>query len=403
MKIPYLTTSFSEKAKQAKSRFANILNTKAKKAGVLALAVILLFALVCGIIVGCVKNKPTNATKIVPGDTVVVTRYAQLVSADENTPYDLYEGDLLFVVYENDDTYHVQMPYMSHPAIFGDIEKSAVSKDAEKLAKANYASIKPLAAVYTNKGDVEKETYYSMQTPLRVIKRDGKWVEVSFAAGVDNKWVKSEDIEPVIPSTQVDFDYLDLQKRVDAGEEQWRLSPHEVVNDYLASRKVTAHMRIDANQMEETSANTMSYITEGYFVSVYQPIKKGEDGIWVVSNASLMKGQMDDAVPADVKAIVNSGMGWRINLKENKIIYTPYSSKQSWSVEDLAAQMGFDAKDYYGKDLDIMIYEYTAPKGNTAYLFVFDDEQLIGHAELDTKDKLELAKQTFIKWTEGDK
>ena len=109
---------------------------------------------------------------------------------------------------------------------------------------------------------------------------------------------------------------------------------------------------------------------------------------------------MDDAVPADVKVIVNSGMGWRINLKGNKMIYTHYSSKQSWSVEDLAAQMGFDAKDYYGKDLDIMIYEYTAPKGNTAYLFVFDDAQLIGHAELDTKDKLELAKQTLIKWTE---
>ena len=398
MKTPFLTTSFSENAKQAKSRFVNILDTKSKKVGALALAVILLFALVCGIIVGCVQNKPTNATTIMPGDTVAVTQDSEIA---EGVP--VHKGDLLFVVYENDDTYHVQMPYMSHPATFGNIEKSAVSKDAEKLANANYASIKPLAAVYTNKGDADKETYYSMQTPLQIIKRDGKWVEVSFAAGVDNKWVKREDIEPVIPSTQVDFDYLDLQKRVDAGEEQWRLSPHEVVNDYLASRKVTAHMRIDANQMEETSANTMSYITEGYFVSVYQPIKKGEDGIWVVSNASLMKGQMDDAVPADVKAIVNSGMGWRINLKENKIIYTPYNSKQSWSVEDLAAQMGFEAKDYYGKDLDIMIYEYTAPKGNTAYLFVFDDAQLIGHTELDTKDKLELAKQTLIKWTGGDK
>lgn len=395
MKIPFLTTSFSENAKQAKSRFANILDTKAKKLGVLALAVILLLALVCGIIVGCVQNKPKNATKIVPGDTVVVTRKSEIAEG-----VTARKGDLLFVIYEDADTYHVQMPYMSHPANYGNIDKTAVSKDATLLAKANYASIKPLAGVYTNKGDAEQETYYSMQTPLKVIKRDGKWVEVSFAAGVDNKWVKSEDIEPVIPSTQVDLDYLELQKRVDAGEEQWRLLPHEVVNDYLASRKVTAHMRIDANQMEETSANTMSYITEGYFVSVYQPIKKGEGGIWVISNASLMKGQMDDAVPADVKVIVNSGMGWRINLKGNKMIYTQYSSKQSWSVEDLAAQMGIDAKDYYGKDLDIMIYEYTAPKGNTAYLFVFDDAQLIGYTELDTKDKLELAKQTLIKWTE---
>ncbi len=401
MKTPFLTTRLSENAEQAKSRFANILNTKAKKFGVILLLTVIVMSTVFGMLFAFTRQVPKS--EIAPGDTVAVTQDTSMTDASGKVICDLQAGDLLFVIYEEADTFHVQLPYMSHPAMYGYIEKSAVSKDAEKLANANFASIKPLAGVYKNKGDVEKETYYTMQTPLIVLKRDGAWVEVSFAAGVDNKWVKSEDIEPVIPSTQVDFDYLDLQKRVDAGEEQWRLSPHEVVNDYLASRKVTAHMRIDANQMEETSANTMSYITEGYFVSVYQPIKKGEGGIWVVSNALLKKGQMDDAVPADVKAIVNSGMGWRICLNENKIIYTPYNSKQSWSVEDLAARMGFNAKDYYGKEIDVMIYEYTAPKGNTAYMFLFDDEQLIAHYELDTAEKLETAKRTLIQWTERDK
>jgi len=50
-----------------------------------------------------------------------------------------------------------------------------------------------------------------------------------------------------------------------------------------------------------------------------------------------------------------------------------------------------------------MIYEYTAPKGNTAYMFLFDDEQLIAHYELDTAEKLETAKRTLIQWTERDK
>lgn len=408
MKTPFLTTTFSENAEQAKSRFANILDTKAKKLGAFALAAVILLVVICGIVVTSVQK---NSGDIVPGDTVVLTRDAEI--ADEVTAY---KGDLLYVIYEEADTYHVQMPYMSYPATYGYVEKSAVSKDAEKLGKANYVALKP-GTVYHYEDrtpmPIENRDGVAIDGPMRgpgyytqvlVTRREGEWCEVSLTGGLDNIWVKSADMEPIVLPNNVDLDYLDLQRRVDAGEEQWRLSAGKVINDYLRNtKKAPQEKLVDEEKLGRTqhvAPFLSTNIEEDYSVTVYQPIKKGEGGIWVVNDATLMRGQMDAAVPEDVQVIVNSGMGWRINLTENKMIYTPYSSKQSWTVEDLAAQMGFDAKDYYGKDIDVMIYEYTAPKGETAYMFLFDDAQLIAHYELDTKDKLELAKQTFIKWTE---
>ncbi len=395
MKTPFLTTNFTESGKRVKNRFANILNTKMKRCGAVVLLLAVLISGVCAALVACKREVKT--TEIVPGDTVVLIRDVQ-ISEDITAK----KGDLVFVIYDEKDTYHIQLPYMSHPAIYGTVEKTAVSKAADKLAQANHASIKPLGNVYENKGDVKPQTYYSMRTPLTVLSREGAWTEVSFAAGVDNVWVKSKDIDPIIPSTQVDLDYLQLQRKVDAGQDSWRLSPYAVINDYLASRPATKDIHIREDRLEPTSANTISYVDEGFSISVYQPIKKDETGIWVVSSAALRRGQMEDVLPEGTEVKVNSGMGWRIRVEENRMIYTP-DSKVSWSVETLAERMGINAADYYGKDIDILIFEYIAPKGDTAYMFLFDDEQLIGHYELDTPTRLETAKQALIHWTEGRK
>lgn len=394
MKTPFLTTNFSENAKRAKSRFANILNTKLKRCGAALLVLAMLISGACAALVAC--KREVTATAIVPGDTVVLTRDVQ-ISEDITAK----KGDLVFVIYDEDNIYHIQMPYLSHPATYGTVEKTAVSKAADKLAQANHASIQPLGNVYANKGDVKPQTYYSMRTPLMVLSREGAWTEVSFAAGVDNVWVKSKDIDPIIPSTQVDLDYLQLQRQVDGGEESWRLSPYAVINDYLASRPATKDIHIREDRLEPTSANTISYVDEGFYISVYQPVKKDESGIWVISSADLKRGQMEDVLPEGTEVKVNSGMGWRINIDGDRVIYTSDSS-QRWTVENFAKRLGINAKDYYGKDIDIMIFEYTAPKGDTAYMFLFDDEQLIGHYELDTKTRLETAKQTLIRWTGGE-
>ncbi len=53
MRIPFLTTSFSESGRQAKTRFANILNRNTKRRGLLAMTLLLSSALLCGILVGC--------------------------------------------------------------------------------------------------------------------------------------------------------------------------------------------------------------------------------------------------------------------------------------------------------------------------------------------------------------
>ena len=53
---PTLSTSFSESGKSAKKRFDNILNTKAKKAGVLAFVLVLLLVSIIGMLIGFNQN-----------------------------------------------------------------------------------------------------------------------------------------------------------------------------------------------------------------------------------------------------------------------------------------------------------------------------------------------------------
>lgn len=53
MKTPFLTTSFSESGKRAKSRFANILNMRTKKRGMLMLVLLICVTLLCSVLIGC--------------------------------------------------------------------------------------------------------------------------------------------------------------------------------------------------------------------------------------------------------------------------------------------------------------------------------------------------------------
>ena len=57
IKLPSLSTSFSESGKSAKRRFDNILSTRAKKTGVFAFALILLIVGIVGIIFGFNSDK----------------------------------------------------------------------------------------------------------------------------------------------------------------------------------------------------------------------------------------------------------------------------------------------------------------------------------------------------------
>ena len=56
IKPPFLSTSFFEEGKNAKRRFANILNSKAKKVGVMLIIISVLFAGIAGAAVTIRKN-----------------------------------------------------------------------------------------------------------------------------------------------------------------------------------------------------------------------------------------------------------------------------------------------------------------------------------------------------------
>lgn len=72
MKTPFLTTSFSESGKQAKSRFANILNTRIKKRGLLAMALLVCIMAVCSALLGCGEASSVAIIGDADGPTNVV-------------------------------------------------------------------------------------------------------------------------------------------------------------------------------------------------------------------------------------------------------------------------------------------------------------------------------------------
>ncbi len=72
MKTPFLTTSFSESGKQAKSRFANILNMRIKKRGTFVLMLLICVTLLCSVLVGCGESSSVGVIGGADGPTNVV-------------------------------------------------------------------------------------------------------------------------------------------------------------------------------------------------------------------------------------------------------------------------------------------------------------------------------------------
>ena len=112
-----------------------------------------------------------------------------------------------------------------------------------------------------------------------------------------------EVMEPIGPAVRIDTSFFtseeratELQKRVDAGQDEWRKDPLEVVKLEAPSRGL--HPELDYKRALENPDDADDVIWVGveagdevYAICLIQPVKKGEGGVWVISeiNPALVK------------------------------------------------------------------------------------------------------------------
>ena len=406
IKPPSLSTSFSESGKRAKKRFDNILNIKAKKTGVLAFALVLVSISVVGIVVSCHKDIPQSrgASEKFSG-TAIIVNDTDLFSDSEGKNkihefYTLKKNDLVYVIYhENDYFYYIQTAVMDIPSTQGYVSKKAVSFDLNLFNNANSGVVKS-GKIY--KSPNEDDVYEKSATYVfHIAKRQGEWAEVNLRGGDYDKWVKTADISYDLIPFMIDLSYTNLQRDVDNGHQSWLLDPLEVARDYVYNtlNKTGGEFKV-FNDSSVTGSISYSYTKAGekeIQVVVYQPIKKGESGIWVVNKGTLMRNQIEDVIPYDRQVDANSNAVWRIRLTEN-IDYINPKTGIEFNFEQEAKKLGINISEYYGHDLDAFIYSVETAKHSSQqytrspYIFIFEGTNMIAYRDLQTVENEGFAK-----------
>lgn len=187
MRIPFLTTTFSENGNRAKKRFQNILNSNKKK-GVIIPIIFLVSIVLFEVLVSCGTEDlgiiggadgPTAVfvssifnNKNVPEDS----QYLACVPKDntalyydrylENKAFDIEKGTLLAVIEDKDGICYVQTSTLSQDAPEGYISKDQLSFNVHDSANPfhsndiSYFSVYPFLYEYVEKEFIESNKPY---------------------------------------------------------------------------------------------------------------------------------------------------------------------------------------------------------------------------------------------------
>lgn len=185
-KAPMLSTSFSGNAKEAKTRFENILNTKKKK-GVMFFCVAVVLLVAAGLCFGLTSPKTVyEKSAILKSDGHLYYDEALTVSA-----YNLKSNNLLEIIYETDSAYYVRCAVMDIPAAEGYIAKSAVSFEFEKANQG----VLSVCDIYNSPDETDiYEASSQSGRVCSVYETSGDYTKISLIGGVDDKWVKTKNI-----------------------------------------------------------------------------------------------------------------------------------------------------------------------------------------------------------------
>lgn len=80
----------------------------------------------------------------------------------------------------------------------------------------------------------------------------------------------------------------------------------------------------------------------------------------------------------------------------NKYKYTDSSLNINFDLEQMAESRGVDINDYIGKEVDIYLYDLNQRKNSSSYIFVFEDDKLIGYEKIQN-NKSHIVKQVLNK------
>lgn len=312
IKLPSLSTSFSESGKSAKRRFDNILSTRAKKTGVFAFALILLIVGIVGIIFGF------NSDKDISYACKTFDCSFDLPKSWENK-YEIEERNNIVYVYHK----AIRQEYGEGTGLIFYIERLSGDKlSHEDITDPGNRTIALQGGGYTYVFGMPTDVQYPIWEG-----GDKALADDYLKMTKDNDKIK-KSIKSVSPMTRsggrlnmpgtaiitkdTDLSYTDLQREVDNGHQPWRLDPLNVARDYVYNtlNKNGGEFEVYYDD-SATGSITYSYTKPGekeIQVVVYQPIKKDNSGIWVVSNRSIIDYKISNIIPSDRQIIVNSGM-----------------------------------------------------------------------------------------------
>ena len=197
-----------------------------------------------------------------------------------------------------------------------------------------------------------------------------------------------------IITKDTDLSYTDLQREVDNGHQPWRLDPLDVARNYVYNtlNKNGGEFEVYYDD-SATGSITYSYTKPGekeIQVVVYQPIKKDNSGIWVVSNRSIIDYKISNIIPSDRQIIVNSGMTWKIHVT-GRMNYKDNEYGDDFNLEQEAKKLGINISDYYEHDLEVFIYGVKTAKyssqqyTSSPYIFIFEGTNMIAYKDLENK------------------
>ncbi len=186
MKVPFLSTRFSESGKKAKMRFENILNPSVKHKGGLLL--------MCAIVLICTINILINSKPTEEKNTAVTTEDTALYLDPALTAHssDLKANDLVGILYKHsDDIYYVRRAVTDVPAQEGYISKNLLSFDFDEANQGIIMSDTVYDAPIKDKGNNDIEAKGKVCTINEYL---GDWRGISLPGGIDGVWIKEEDI-----------------------------------------------------------------------------------------------------------------------------------------------------------------------------------------------------------------
>ena len=122
----------------------------------------------------------------------------EVLYADENHKEKITNvktNDLVYVFYESNDSYYVQLPVMSIPPTEGYIKLDSVSFDEKLFLTANHGRVASGSHLYNSASSNSKHSVQEFSEVVEILERKNGFALCSFPGGKESKWVELRNIQ----------------------------------------------------------------------------------------------------------------------------------------------------------------------------------------------------------------